>query len=59
LHRPRAAADTLRAIDHRTLRSATMTLHFTSTDASRSAFTLEFARVRGVEFSRVEQRTEK
>src|SRR5262249_27361284 len=41
LRRPRAAADTLRALDHQTLRGTTMTLRFPpSTAAAAPAFTL-------------------
>ena len=52
LHRPRAQADTLRAIDHRTLRGNALTLRFTTSPSSRVAFTLDNGRARGLEFAR-------
>jgi hypothetical protein len=49
LHRPRAAADTLRATDANTLRGAGMTLRF----AAPGQFTADNGRARGIEFVRV------
>jgi CubicO group peptidase (beta-lactamase class C family) len=52
LHRPRAAADTLHAVDRATLRGKGVTLHWSPPDTPRAAFTLESGRVRGIEFAR-------
>ncbi len=52
LHRPRAQPDTLRAIDHRTLRGNGFTLRFPATPSSRVAFTVDNGRARGLEFAR-------
>jgi hypothetical protein len=52
LHRPRADADTLRAIDHRTLRGKGLTLRFATSPDSRVAFTADNGRARGLEFAR-------
>jgi CubicO group peptidase (beta-lactamase class C family) len=54
LHRPRAAADTLRALDHQTLRGAGITIHFArpASDGAATTFTLDNGRARGLEFSR-------
>ncbi len=60
LHRPRAAADTLQATDATTLRGRTVVLRFTSTGGPKpAAFTLEYARARGMEFTRVPARVER
>jgi CubicO group peptidase (beta-lactamase class C family) len=54
LHRPRAVADTLRALNHQTLRGAGITIRFTSPASAGAAasFTLDNGRARGLEFSR-------
>ena len=53
LLRARAMPDTLRAIDRQTLRAGAYTLRFNPAGRSSApAFTLDFARVRGVEFAR-------
>jgi CubicO group peptidase (beta-lactamase class C family) len=49
LSRPRAATDTLRAVDHATLRGAGITLRF----AGPAAFTADNGRARGMEFVRI------
>jgi CubicO group peptidase (beta-lactamase class C family) len=48
LNRPRAATDTLRAVDHQTLRGSGVTLRFTSA----ATFTVDNGRARGLEFVR-------
>jgi len=53
LHRPRAAADTLRALDRSTLRGTSITLHWMPAGVRGPAFTLDVDRVRGIEFSRI------
>jgi CubicO group peptidase (beta-lactamase class C family) len=57
LHRPRAAADTLRAVDHQTLRGAGMTIRFAAPagGARATTFTADNGRARGLEFSRTER----
>jgi hypothetical protein len=54
LHRSRAGADTLRALDHQTLRGAGVTLRFArpTTGGATANFTLDNGRARGLEFSR-------
>jgi hypothetical protein len=54
LRRGRAAPDTLRAVDHQTLRAGSITLHFDAASAARASnFTVENGRARGIEFVRV------
>jgi CubicO group peptidase (beta-lactamase class C family) len=54
LRRGRAAPDTLRTVDHQTLRAGGITLHFTGTGAARApSFTIDNGRARGIEFARV------
>lgn len=53
LRRPRTPADTLRAIDHRTLRSSGLTLNFTPGQPASRMFTVDAGRARGIEFIRV------
>ena len=57
LHRPRAAPDTLRAVDHRTLRGAGITIRFPQPVGGGTAanFTVDNGRARGLEFSRKER----
>lgn len=55
LHRPRAAADTLRAVDGQTLRGTGLTLHFLAPAPGSAAFTLANDRVRGIEFVRLDR----
>jgi CubicO group peptidase (beta-lactamase class C family) len=57
LHRPRAAADTLRAVDHQTLRGAGLTIRFDRPIAGGPAanFTLDNGRARMLEFSRTKR----
>ncbi len=53
LKRPRAAADTLRAPDHQTLRGTGITIKFVGAPTAKSAmFTAENGRARGLEFVR-------
>jgi hypothetical protein len=49
LRRPRAAADTLRALDDHTFRGTGVTIRF----AAPGAFTVDNGRARGLEFNRV------
>jgi CubicO group peptidase (beta-lactamase class C family) len=49
LSRPRAASDTLRAIDDHTFRATGLTIHF----SGANAFTVDNGRARGLEFGRV------
>jgi len=51
LHRGRAARDTLRAVDHQTLRAGGITLHFAGA-GNGTAFTIDNGRARGIEFAR-------
>jgi CubicO group peptidase (beta-lactamase class C family) len=53
LRRPRTPADTLRATDHRTLRSSGLILNFTPAQPSSPMFTVDAGRARGIEFIRV------
>jgi len=53
LTRGRAAPDTLRAIDQRTLRAGGITLHFSAPGSGGPAFTIDNGRARGIEFVRV------
>jgi hypothetical protein len=57
LHRPRAAADTLRAVDHQTLRGTGLTLRFDRpiTSGPVANFTVDNGRARGLEFSRTKR----
>jgi CubicO group peptidase (beta-lactamase class C family) len=52
LDRPRAATDTLRAVDHQTLRGSGMTLRF----VGPGKFTADNGRARGIEFVRTAQK---
>jgi len=53
LHRPRAAADTLHAIDHETLRGSGITIRFMQpVTGTATNFTMDNGRARGLEFSR-------
>jgi CubicO group peptidase (beta-lactamase class C family) len=54
LHRGRAAPDTLRVVDHQTLRAGGLTLHFAGVgEGIGPAFTIDNGRARGIEFARV------
>jgi hypothetical protein len=54
LRRGRAAPDTLRTVDHQTLRAGGITLHFSGNGAARApSFTIDNGRARGIEFARV------
>jgi CubicO group peptidase (beta-lactamase class C family) len=53
LRRARTPTDTLRASDHRTLRSAGLILNFTPGQPSSPMFTVDAGRARGIEFIRV------
>jgi CubicO group peptidase (beta-lactamase class C family) len=53
LTRGRAAPDTLRAIDHETLRAGGITLHFNAPGSAGPAFTIDNGRARGIEFVRI------
>jgi len=57
LQRPRAAPDTMRAIDHQTLRGMGLTIHFARPMSSGpvTTFTVDNGRARGLEFSRAKQ----
>jgi CubicO group peptidase (beta-lactamase class C family) len=57
LHRPRAAPDTLRALDHQTLRGTGLTIRYTQTSAGGplANFTMDNGRARGLEFSRAQR----
>jgi CubicO group peptidase (beta-lactamase class C family) len=54
LHRPRAAADTLRATDHQTLRGSGLTIRFARPVSGGPAanFSVDNGRARGLEFNR-------
>jgi hypothetical protein len=53
LTRGRSAPDTLRVIDHQTLRAGGITLHFSPPGLSGPAFTIDNGRARGIEFVRL------
>jgi CubicO group peptidase (beta-lactamase class C family) len=53
LTRGRAAPDTLRAIDPRTLRAGGITLRFNESGSAGPAFTIDNGRARGIEFVKV------
>jgi hypothetical protein len=53
LHRVRAAADTLHAIDRQTLRGTALTLRFAKPVVGKATgFTVDNGRARGLEFTR-------
>jgi CubicO group peptidase (beta-lactamase class C family) len=53
LTRGRSAPDTLRVLDHETLRAGGITLHFSPSGSSGPAFTIDNGRARGIEFVRL------
>jgi hypothetical protein len=53
LRYPRAAPDTMRATDHRTLRAGGLVLNFAPAQPTSRLFTVDAGRARGIEFLRV------